>query len=42
MPMYISSMFRSSEDRPGGNNAEGIHNVTLDALADELDKKQLT
>lgn len=38
MPMYISSMFRSSEDRPGGNNAEGVRNATLDALADELDR----
>lgn len=37
MPMYITSMFRSSEDRPGGNNAEGIHDELLDKLADELD-----
>ncbi len=37
MPMYISSMVKISEDRPGGNNAEGIRNETLDKLAHMLD-----
>ena len=38
MPMYVGHMAISSEDRPGGNNAEGLHNATLDKLAEELDK----
>ncbi len=38
MPMYISSFIKISEDRPGGNNIEGIRNETLDKLAHMLDK----
>jgi ABC-type transport system substrate-binding protein len=38
MPMYISSFIKIEEDRPGGNNIEGIRNETLDALAKQLDK----
>lgn len=38
MPMYISSFITIEEDRPGGNNIEGIRNETLDMLAKQLDK----
>ncbi|MET1128595.1 MAG: ABC transporter substrate-binding protein [Thermoproteota archaeon] len=38
MPMYISSFIKIEEDRPGGNNIEGIRNETLDTLAKQLDR----
>ena len=37
MPFYISDHIKSANDRPGGNNMEGIRNATLDQLAEMLD-----